>query len=74
VSTKYRIEFQIQRCTEDGGDFEEIGFGSSGGWSSIDQAVHILSSAVENGLWETEKGQPDPDEVLAEIEQAWGES
>lgn len=65
--TEYRIEFQIQRCAEDGSEFEEIGFGSSGGWSTIDQCAHMLSSAVQNGEWETEKGQPDPDEVMAEL-------
>ena len=63
--TEYRIEFQIQRATADGEDFEEIGFGSSGAWDTIDQAVYSLESSVCNGIWETEKGQPDPDDALA---------
>ena len=64
---EYRIEFQIHRAAEDGGEFEEIGFGSSGGWSTIDMCAHMLSSAVQNGSWETENGQPDPEDVMAEI-------
>ena len=45
TDVEYRIEYQIQRSI-DGGEFEEIGFGSSGGWGDIDQAVHMASSAV----------------------------
>jgi hypothetical protein len=65
--TDFRIEYQIQRRTEGDDDFVEIGFGSSGEWHSIDQCAHMLSSAVGNGEWETEPGQPDPDDVLADL-------
>jgi hypothetical protein len=57
---EYRIEFQIQRFTPGRDDFEEIGFGSSGAWESTDPAAHMLVSAVQNGIWETEAGQPEP--------------
>ncbi|AIY15826.1 hypothetical protein GUY44_07510 [Pimelobacter simplex] len=69
---EYRIEFQIQRRDEaaDEDDFTEIGFGSSGGCGSLDGAVYALESYVCNGQWETEPGQPDPDEILAEIRKA----
>ncbi len=60
--TEYRIEYQIQKAV-DGGEFEEIGFGSSGGWSTVDQAMHMASSAVQNREWETEPGHPEPEEV-----------
>ena len=59
---EYRIEYQIQRSVDDS-EFEEIGFGSSGGWGDVDQAVHIVSSAVQNRQWETDPGQPEPEEV-----------
>lgn len=65
--TEYRIVFTIQRAPEFGGDYEDIGFGSSGSWGSIDQAAHILESTVTHGQWETQDGMPDPDDVLAEI-------
>lgn len=64
----YRIEYSIQRAESDEGDFEEVGFGSSGGWSTPAEAAHMLSSAVQNYGWETEKGQPDPDEIKADVE------
>jgi len=62
---EYRIEFSIQRSvTGAWDDFAEIGFGSSGGWSSLDQCAHMLSSAVQNGEWETAAGMPDPDSIV----------
>lgn len=59
---EYRIEYQVQRSI-DGGEFEEIGFGSSGGWGDVGQAMHMASSAVQNREWETEHGQPSPEEA-----------
>ena len=64
---EYRIEYTIQRgeVTETGfaDDFEDIGFGSSGGWSDVDDALHAASSDIQNRSWETENGMPDPEEV-----------
>lgn len=57
---EYRIEYQIQRREEGEEDFTEIGFGSSGGWSTVAQAEHMMGSAIECREWETEPGQPDP--------------
>jgi hypothetical protein len=69
TETEYRIEYSIQRCRPDqDDDFVEIGFGSSGGWSHLDQAMHMASSAVDCGEWETLDGMPDPASVLAEIQ------
>ena len=76
MTTEYRIEYTIQRTVGDpeDQDFEEIGFGSSGGWSELDQAAHMLTTAVQTGEWETEHGMPDPDDVLADIEREREES
>ena len=65
MSPEYRIEFSINRRDEDDGedDFTEIGFGSSGAWSSINQASHMAASAIECREWETTRGMPNPQEV-----------
>lgn len=59
---EYRIEFSIQRGDGDG-DFAEIGFGSSGAWDAIDDALYALQSVVQNRQWETQAGMPDPRSV-----------
>lgn len=66
----YRIEFQVQRREPGDEDFTEIGFGSSGGWGSVDQAAHILQSMVDHREWETEGAMPDPDTVDRDLETA----
>jgi hypothetical protein len=48
-------------------DFEDIGFGSSGGWLTIDHAAHMAASAIQNREWETEPGMPDPSEADVEV-------
>lgn len=68
MSAEYRIEYSLQRAPEEEAEFEEIGFGSSGAWSTIGQAAHMLISGVVNYGWETEPGMPDPDDIRAEIE------
>lgn len=60
--SRYRIEFTIQRDEGDD-DWTEIGFGSSGGWSTIAAALYEVDSAIQNQLWETEPGMPDPSEA-----------
>lgn len=59
---EFRIEYSIQRST-DGENFVEIGFGSSGTWDGVDQALYHVESEVQNRLWETTTGMPDPSEV-----------
>jgi hypothetical protein len=63
MSTEYRVEYQIQRKRDEDDDFVEIGFGSSGGWDSVEQAGYIAETAIQRGEWETEPGMPDPAEV-----------
>lgn len=53
----YRIEFSIQQRHDGAEDFVEIGFGSSGAWSDVDQAVFEVQSAVQNREWETTEGE-----------------
>ena len=64
MSAEYRIEFTITRRLDDEDDFTEIGFGSSGAWDTLDACTHMVDSAVTNGEWETEPGQPDPAEIM----------
>lgn len=59
----YRIEYSVQRRLPGDDDFTEIGFGSSGEWSSVDQAGHMVESALQNREWEHLSDQPDPREV-----------
>lgn len=65
IGAEYRIEYTIQRRDVVGGedDFTEIGFGSSGGWGSVDQAIHMAASDIQNRQWETTSGMPDPSTV-----------
>ena len=49
-------------------DYTEIGFGSSGGWSSPEACAYAVGSDIQNYCWETERGMPDPDETRADIE------
>lgn len=71
VSVEYRIDYTITRRGPSDEDFEEIGFGSSGAWETIDAAEHAMGSDVENYQWETSGDMPDPQEIKAEIESAW---
>ena len=59
----YRIEYTITRRLPDEEDFTEIGFGSSGAWSSLGAAAYAIESDIQNGTWETLPGQPDPAEL-----------
>ncbi|WP_194165016.1 hypothetical protein [Pseudactinotalea sp. HY160] len=60
---EYRIEYAIQRRLPGEDDFTEVGFGSSGAWGGVDEALYAAGSDVQNRLWETEPGMPDPDEL-----------
>jgi hypothetical protein len=63
VAVEYRIDYTILRRQPGEADFTDVGFGTSNSWSSIDQAMHIVHSDVQNRLWETEDGMPDPSEL-----------
>lgn len=59
----YRIEFSVQRFDEAEGDFVEVGFGSSGGCGTVNDAAYAVESLVQNRQWETSAGMPDPEEA-----------
>jgi hypothetical protein len=61
--TEFRIEYSIQRQQPGEDDFTEVGFGSSGAWSSLDQCASMLAGDVQNRAWETSEGMPDPDSL-----------
>lgn len=64
MSREFRIEYTIQANSADGEeDWADIGFGSSGAWSDVDTAVHMVESDVQNRGWETEPGMPEPGAV-----------
>ena len=66
MDPEYRIEYTIQRF--DGTDFEEIGFGSSGSWSTPNECAHMVESDIANYEWEALRHHPDPEEVKREVE------
>lgn len=59
----FRIEYVIQRAPSWEGEYEEVGFGSSGGWNTIDAALYAVQSDIQNRQWETEPGMPSPEEA-----------
>ncbi len=63
MADEYRITFAIERQQPGDDDFTEIGFGSSGAWDSLEQAVHIVSSDIQNWQWETEGDMPSPESI-----------
>lgn len=63
MATEYRIEFTITRQEDGEDDFSEIGFGSSGAWSALDQCAHIVASIIDNNTWEHDNGMPHPNEI-----------
>ena len=66
--TEYEITYSLRRRQPDDDDYTEIGFGSSGGWSSPEACAYAVGSYIQNYCWETECGMPDPDETRADIE------
>lgn len=65
--TEFRIEYTIQRMDEGDEDFVDIGFGSSGGWSTINAASYAVESDIQNRSWETEPHMPDPEDAEGEV-------
>lgn len=59
--TDYRIDFSVQRRGPGDEDFTEIGFGSSAGCGSVNSAAYAVESMVQNRIWETSPGMPEPE-------------
>ena len=66
--TEYEIVYSLRRRKPGDDDYAEIGFGSSGGWNSLNACAYAVESDIQNYCWETERGMPDPDETRADIE------
>lgn len=66
--TDYEIVYTLRRRLPGDEDFSEIGFGTSGMWSTPGECAHMLSSDVQNYGWEVEAGMPDPDGIKVEVE------
>lgn len=58
---EYDITYTIRRW--DGDQEVDIGFGASGMWSNVDEALDEIHAAIQRRQWETEPGMPDPEEV-----------
>ena len=67
---EYEITYTIRRYRDGSDEPEEVGFGASARWRTVGAALHAVSSDIDNYLWETEPGMPDPDEIKAEMEVA----
>ena len=65
---EYEIVYTLRRRKPGQKDFEEIGFGISGQWSSPEQCAHMVVSDIQNYGWETEGDMPDPQTIKAEVE------
>jgi hypothetical protein len=51
--TQYRVVYTIV-SSDDGFETEqEVGFGSSGTWETVDECAHMVQSDLQNGCWET---------------------
>lgn len=60
---EFRITYTIERRAGDGGDFTEIGFGSSSAAGSVDSAAYDVQAQIENRVWETTGDMPEPEQV-----------
>jgi len=59
----YRIDYTITRCVDGSDDEAEIGFGSSGEWNHVGAALYAIESDIQNRMWETTTGMPDPEDA-----------
>ena len=60
IEYEYRITYAIEAAIVDTDEWEEIGFGSSGAWSSVDAAAYDVECQIQSRAWEVEGGMPDP--------------
>ena len=48
-----RIDYSIMAQLEDGGDFEEVGFGGTTGGTSLAECAFEISGNLQNDTWES---------------------
>lgn len=63
MATEYRVDFTITRRTDKDDDFIEIGFGGSGASDTINGAAYEAESIIQNRIWETSAGMPEPEDA-----------
>lgn len=63
MTAEYRIDFTITRRQDGEDDFTEIGFGASCASDTVNGAVYEVESIIQNRIWETTEGMPDPEKV-----------
>lgn len=54
MATEFRVEYVINQSDDGFTTENEVGFGSSGTWGSIEECAHMVMSDLQNGIWETE--------------------
>ena len=59
-----RIDYSIMAQLEDGGDFEEVGFGGTTGGTSLAECAFEISGNLQNDIWESAGEHVDPLELL----------
>lgn len=59
-----RIDYSIMAQLEDGGDFEEVGFGGTSECASLAECAHEINSNLQNDIWESTGEHVDPLELL----------
>lgn len=52
MSTQYRVEYTILASEDGFATEQEVGFGSSGTWNTVDACAHMVESDLQNGTWE----------------------
>jgi hypothetical protein len=58
---EYRIDYTITYRGPEDDDFREIGFGASTARATVDEAADEVAAFVQNRLWETDPGMPEPE-------------
>lgn len=53
MANEYRIEYTITKSDDGFETEEEVGFGSSGTWGSIDDCLNMVEADIQNECWET---------------------
>ena len=60
---EYRIDYTITYRGPGDRDFNPIGFGASTARETVDAAAEEVASYVQNRLWETDPGMPEPEDI-----------
>ena len=67
-----RIDYSIMAQFEDGGDFEEVGFGGTTEGTSLAECAFEISGNLQNDIWESTGEHVDPLELLEAMRELMG--